>query len=472
MNNSPTEEQLAIIDSVKNTDDNILINALAGAGKTTTLEMIQAASSVKPVLCLAFNKKIAEAMAKRFPGTTTVRTFNGCGHRIWSKVVSSISLDAKKMHNLLSEEINSHEGEDKKELREAYWEIINATSLAKSLGYILEGKYTQGKRLISKVEFISKLDERPTPFVLSTIDSLLGESIRLAYKGLIDFNDQVFMPALFSATFPRFPLVLVDEAQDLSPVNHALLDKLGKNRVCAVGDDFQSIYGFRGAVIGGMGQLRERFSMSTLPLTVSFRCPSEIVKAVHWRVPQFKWIREGGIVGEIRNPTCDSFPDGCSIICRNNAPLFRLAFALLSNRRSVSVAGSDIGPKLIRLLKKIGQGGDRRADLLIKIAGWRHDKLLRSQSPSTINDTADCLKVFAGYGETLDSAVAYAEHLFKQQGTLKLMTGHKSKGLEFDQVFHLDPWLIGDDEQELNLKYVIGTRAREAYYEINSKDIQ
>lgn len=468
----PTDEQQVIVEAVRNSDDNILINALAGSGKTSTLELIQAASPVKPVLCLAFNRRIADEMSKRFPSTTTVRTFNGCGHRIWSKVVSSISLDSKKIQNLISEEINTHEGEDKKELREAYWEIVNAVNMAKSVGYIPEGKYAQAKRLTDRSAFLGTLDEVPSPFVLSVIDSLLCESIRLAYKGLIDFNDQVFMPALFSATFPRFPLVLVDEAQDLSPVNHALLDKLCKVRVCAVGDDFQSIYGFRGAVIGGMEQLAEHFSMSPLPLTVSFRCPSEIVKAVHWRVPEFKWIREGGIVGEIRNPTYDSFPDASAIICRNNAPLFRLAFNLLGNKRSVSVAGSEIGPRLIRILKKIGTSGDKRADLLIKIDGWRHEKLLRSQSPATINDTADCLKIFAGYGETLDSAVAYAEHLFKQSGSIKLMTGHKSKGLEFDQVFHLDSWLIGDDEQEQNLRYVISTRAKECYYEINSADIR
>ncbi len=52
------------------------------------------------------------------------------------------------------------------------------------------------------------------------------------------------------------------------------------------------------------------------------------------------------------------------------------------------------------------------------------------------------------------------------------MTGHKSKGLEFNTVYHLDPWLIGDDEQELNLKYVIGTRSADSYFEINSGDIR
>jgi superfamily I DNA/RNA helicase len=69
-------------------------------------------------------------------------------------------------------------------------------------------------------------------------------------------------------------------------------------------------------------------------------------------------------------------------------------------------------------------------------------------------------------------AVAYAEHLFAQRGTIKMMTGHKAKGGEWPIVFHLDPWLIGYDEQELNLRYVISTRAKEALYEIDSQNIR
>ena len=59
----PTSEQLEVIRLVRETKDNLLINALAGTGKTTTLEMIVASAKESPILCLAFNKKIAEEMA-------------------------------------------------------------------------------------------------------------------------------------------------------------------------------------------------------------------------------------------------------------------------------------------------------------------------------------------------------------------------------------------------------------------------
>jgi superfamily I DNA/RNA helicase len=82
------------------------------------------------------------------------------------------------------------------------------------------------------------------------------------------------------------------------------------------------------------------------------------------------------------------------------------------------------------------------------------------------------MKVFATFGATLGQAVSYAEHMFAQQGTIRLLTGHKAKGLEWDTVYHLDPWLIGDEEQELNLRYVITTRSKDKLFEVNSKDIR
>lgn len=469
---TPTAEQSHIVSLVRDSPDNLMVNALAGTGKTSTLELIQAASPSKPVLCLAFNRKIAEEMSKRFPSTTTVRTFNGMGHRIWSKAYNA-NVNPKKTQEITTAYLDELSGDDRRELRGAYWEILAGVGYAKSIGYVPEGKYPSAKRLASRETFHLALEEAPSPLVADAIDTILFRSIKASFAGAIDYNDQVYMPALFGGTFPRFPLVLVDEAQDLSPVNHALLDKLVHHRVCAVGDPWQSIYSFRGALVGGMSLLQRKFEMTEADLTVSFRCPQTIVESVRWHVPHFKWMKPGGIIGELRHPTLSSFADNSAIICRNNAPLFHLAFQLLGAGRGVSVAGSEIGPKLIGILKKIGDDRDSKAELLAKIEAWRDDKLSRAQTgQKSIVDMANCLKLFAGFGNTLSSAIAHAEHLFKQSGTIKLITGHKAKGLEWDTVYHLDPHLLGTDNQEMNLSYVISTRAKAALYTLNSADIR
>jgi len=81
------------------------------------------------------------------------------------------------------------------------------------------------------------------------------------------------------------------------------------------------------------------------------------------------------------------------------------------------------------------------------------------------------MRIFADSSRTLSDAIARAEFVLRQDGPITLITGHKAKGLEWDTVYHLDPWLINSGEQEDNLKYVIQTRAKEAYFEIDSKAI-
>jgi DNA helicase-2/ATP-dependent DNA helicase PcrA len=468
----PTDEQSHVISLVRDGSSNILINALAGTGKTSTLDFVQAASRDQPVLCLAFNKRIADEMVERFPSTTTVRTFNSLGHRIWSKTVSNVTLQRKKTQEHLATIIDELRGEDRQEIRDNYWEIVSAVGLAKNLGYVPEGKYPHTKRLLTRTAFLSRLDFEASPLIADVIDTLLLLSIKTAYSGAIDYNDQIYMPSLFGGTFPRFPLVLVDEYQDLNPSNIHMLSKLARNRVCAVGDDWQSIYAFRGAQQGAMSRFAEEYEAVQADLTVSFRCPENVVKAVHWRVPKLRWLKPGGVVSVLKNPTLAGFSDSCAILCRNNAPLFSLAFRLLGAGRSVSVAGSDIGPKLIRIMERLGDANDTTKHLLGKISAWAEAKLEASTAPKTIEDMAACMRVFASFGTTLGSAVAHAKHLFEQKGQIKLMTGHKAKGLEWDQVYHLDSWLLGEEEQELNLRYVISTRAKEALYEIDSRDVR
>lgn len=139
----------------------------------------------------------------------------------------------------------------------------------------------------------------------------------------------------------------------------------------------------------------------------------------------------------------------------------------------MSVAGSDIGPKILRLLGKVGNPYDKREDLLFKIDAWRDEQLEKTNAPATILDTAECMKVFAEWGNTCEQAISYAKHIFAQRGAIELTTGHKAKGKEWDTVYHLDPGLIDmNDDQDRNLKYVITTRAKQECYEINTGDLQ
>ena len=460
----PTDEQQEII-SLASVKENLQIVAYAGTGKTTTLRMLSEKLD-GPILYCAFNKRVIEEAEelKDFPGEC--RTINSIGHRVWIRTIPGrVTIDGKKTYNIFKQVVKGYSKDDSRSLWDAYGEIAEAVGLAKAAGYIPKGIYPQAKRLAGE-EFWSTTNCRSS-LERSCVDEILALSIRAAYEGGCDFDDQLYMPTLFGGSFPRFPIVMVDEEQDLNAVNHEMVRKLARaGRLISVGDPYQSIYGFRGAVQDGMARNRERFRMERRTLSVSFRCPSEIVRNARWRVPEFKWNRPGGRVETLHSLGHRAIADGSAIICRNNAPLFRLALGLLSSGRPCRVAGSDIGPKLINTLRRLGEPTLSRSAVLARIEAWQGGK-----DTAAARDMAECLRIFAMASRTLEEAIARAEFVLRQDGPITLITGHKAKGLEWSTVYHLDPWLIGDSEQEQNLRYVIQTRAKEAYFEIDSKAI-
>src|SRR5258706_12958984 len=145
----PTDEQLAILSAATSTTDNLMLNALAGTGKTSTLELVERAVSTKPILYLVFNRKNADEATDRMLSTTTIRTFNSLGHRIWAQSQSkNLRLNAKKCGDTLRELIKESPKRSQAELWASYHEVIAGVGLAKALGYIPEGKFPNAKRLL------------------------------------------------------------------------------------------------------------------------------------------------------------------------------------------------------------------------------------------------------------------------------------------------------------------------------------
>jgi len=475
---NPTPEQEAILEqiTVKPTE-NLMISALAGTGKSATLKMIDQVHKITPALYLVFSKRnqleaVAAQKGGEFLPTTRIKTFNGLGHGIWANSIApTLTLDKDKTRNAWRALMDDLTRVEQSELWPHYSVVMDGIEKAKSLGYVPPAVKFPHKALIDRRSLHLAMDERPTDHAAEIIDDILQSSISKAYAGIIDFNDQIYMPALFGGAYPRFPRIMVDEYQDQSPVNHALLSRLVKGNLIGVGDPNQNIYGFRGAKSGGMSSAVTTYSMAELPLSVSFRCPSAIVEAARWRVPHFQWANIGGSVDSPTIFNGSSFPDHSTIICRNNAPLLRLAFKLISSGRSVNVLGSELGPRLVNIMKKLGDTSISRQAMLINIEAWRESKLAAGSKSAP--DMADCMRVFAEHGDSLGQAISYAEHLFAQKGTISLLTGHKSKGLEFDSVYWLDPGLVDITvEQDANLKYVIQTRSKNKLTMIDSENVK
>lgn len=497
---SLTTQQVNILDLVKDTKENIIVESGPGTGKTFMLEQIDhtvndenliptdeyVVSRIdgedKPISIVyyAFNKRIVEEAKEpnddgspKFSETTEIRTINGGGHGAWAETATGrLTVDKLKTSNIFRIIIGPLSRDKQREAWDDYQIIKSGVDMAKALGYIPDGVRSRKPRLIGPDLFFHRLEEKPSQLAIDLIDEILKLSIKQAYAGAIDYNDQLYMPTLFGGSFKKYPYIILDETQDFSPINIAMLCEYADrgSRIMAVGDTWQSIYAFRGADQESMRKVRERFNCTVADLSVSFRCPSEIVKH-QTRNPKLTWSREGGRVTGLNSLHLNDLPDDAVVICRNNAPLFNLALRLLANKRGVSVTGTDIGAKIVNIMNKLGPDNMKQEQVLDKIEEWRADKL--AVQSTTASDTADCMRVFASFGKTLSEATGYAEYLFKQRGAITLTTGHKAKGLEWEKVYHLDPHLIRTDkeDQEKNLSYVVTTRSANELYEFETKDI-
>ena len=472
----PTPEQEAIIAFATQRTENLVVEARAGAAKTSTLVMLAEALPSTKILCLAFNKAIAEEMKKRLPSNCDSKTLHGLGFGVWQKFTGKRNkVDGRKDYFLLSALIKSIEDqEERTEAFELMSETLDILRTAKQLGWLPERFKGHWKPLIDDETFFESLPMEPTAMQIELVRKVAEQSFRASLEGEIDFDDMIFCPAMCQVNWPVYPLTLVDESQDLSAINHHCLKKLvRRNRIIAVGDPCQAIYGFRGADTDSMNNLRRKFECEVLYLTVSFRCARKITENAQWRAPDMRapeWAAEGLVTRKETWSASDLRP-GDAVVCRNNAPLFSLAIKLIERDQLPRIAGRDIGAPLVKLMKKLGKPQMLAPAALDALESWQDKELKRARDGArgAIRDKAEVIRVMLSRTKTLGDAIAYLEHLLNREGRIDLMTGHKSKGLEFDRVWFLDQhWCNLEHEQDANIKYVIETRAKSELHYIQT----
>src|SRR5258708_7515333 len=105
----PTDEQLDICSFIKTERDNLQVNALAGGGKTSTVELMMEGTS-EPPLYLAFNTDVVKEAKERLPSGVEIKTFNSMGLGCWRKGNGIADTNPKKMYELMKEYIRGLKG--------------------------------------------------------------------------------------------------------------------------------------------------------------------------------------------------------------------------------------------------------------------------------------------------------------------------------------------------------------------------
>ena len=506
---TPTPHQQAIIEAIaQRSGPSVEVAAGAGCAKSSTLEM--AAPGIRvPALALAFNKKIATELKSRLPSNFSPMTLNGLGHRAWMRKLGpgvKIEIDDRKVGKIASEVAKDHGVE----LQSDQWDgLRQMISKAQQVGLVPEGEQRLGlvpddEDSWREVGYLAGVYSDEFDLLWPLAREGLVRDIALARQGIISFDDQVYCPTLLGGPFPKFPVVFVDEAQDLSTLNHKMLAACvaSDGRLVQVGDERQAIYAFRGADGQSMRSIRAlRQQWSRLELPVTFRCPKAVVARQLEHYPNFQaWpANPEGRVLTIGRPTLEH-PDGgwswadieralpheratVAILCRNNGPIMSIAFKLIRRGIGVVMLGRDIGKGLVVLSRKLAPEDGASPDAITAaILEWedRECSLARANGREErcagITDRAECLRAVldSGVRNAGELRVALEKLFARDSGRVTLGSIHRMKGLEYDLVIHLDPWRIpsrqareamaqgdpGSMQQERNLKYVAETRTK------------
>ncbi|MGB0936914.1 MAG: DNA helicase II [Colwellia sp.] len=271
---------------------NMLVLAGAGSGKTRVLVQriawLMKVENAAPhsILAVTFTNKAAAEMRARVEQTVGgnthgmwIGTFHGLAHRLLrmhfqeAKLPQSFQvLDSDDQQRLVKRIVRSLELDEKK------WP-------PKQFVWYINGKKDEGLR---PQHIDSQFD--PTEELFVKVYKTYQDTCDRA--GLVDFAELLLRahelwlnnPELLTHYQQRFGHILVDEFQDTNAIQYAWLTMLGKaqSNVMIVGDDDQSIYGWRGAKIENIERFLAEFKdAKTIKLEQNYRSTANILNAAN-----------------------------------------------------------------------------------------------------------------------------------------------------------------------------------------------
>ena len=277
-------------EAVCTVDGPVLLLAVPGSGKTTTLVsrlgfMIEAHSiTPESILTVTYTKAAAADMQQRFrrlfgeqyAERIPFHTINSLCYHIIQDYTNTIS--GNQPFDVASENVRSQI------LRELYIREIKDYPTAADLDD-LKTQIAYVKNMMLTEQEIKKLDSPAFPFT----KLFAGCNDTLRRRRLMDYDDQMIYALRFLRAYPgllqryrsRFRYLCVDEAQDTSKIQHELLRLLAGDRhnIFMVGDEDQSIYGFRAAYPEALMQFEtDHPGAKILFLEQNFRSDENIVR--------------------------------------------------------------------------------------------------------------------------------------------------------------------------------------------------
>ncbi|MGO4801086.1 ATP-dependent helicase [Pseudomonas sp. W22_MBD1_FP4] len=287
--------------------DSILVMAGAGSGKTTVIarRAIRLASLLPPehhLQMLTFSNKAAAEMKSRVkrlsgivPANIKFDTFHSYGLKLIKSSPESFDLtadftllndtDVKRLMRSFARDAGlpkKLESADKKRLNPMNW--LGTWSLKRQAGFDVRNHEKNRYELCSALKASHKLTDEETLMAWSTLVSYEESKQK---TNSLDFDDLLFLPLLKVVRDPLFAeqvrnglgAIITDESQDTNRIQYELVAKIAKGHcaVTSVGDDDQSIYGWRGADVSNLRRFQRQFNAHDLRLEQNYRSTKAIV---------------------------------------------------------------------------------------------------------------------------------------------------------------------------------------------------
>ena len=280
-------------EAVKTTEGPLLVIAGAGSGKTRVLTyriayLIEKGVNPYNILAITFTNKAAKEMKERVEGLLAegaqdiwISTFHSSCVRILRRDIDKLGYDKNFV---------IFDTSDQKTLIKECQKELNLDDKEFSYQYLI-GEISKAKnQLINAKDY---LVQNQTNYRLSKVANVytLYEK-KLKANNALDFDDlimkttQLFLenPEVLMYYQNKFKYILVDEYQDTNTAQFTLVSLIasGFGNLCVVGDDDQSIYGWRGADMRNILDFEKAFpGAKTIKLEQNYRSTSNILNAAN-----------------------------------------------------------------------------------------------------------------------------------------------------------------------------------------------
>lgn len=319
MSFKPSTYQQDILDFfLNNPQSNMLVNALAGSGKSTTACMLSEHSKTSD-LYIAFNASVVEEFKKKIKNPKTkVMTMHSLAYSIMLYNVEqeskdsgekpkgfgsqrskrTVSLDNFKPHKILDEEITKRYGRYIEFAKRVFLKdnYVNLYNLCRLTLTDMSSNKDVSRLIDDHVLFLYYGDEGYSAPDISEITStlkILDTKSRQQFEtqGVIDFTDMLWITfnklKYDNWEVPYWALytnIYCDEVQDFSNIqlNFLKFIKRTKGRYVFIGDFHQAIYNFAGANAQAFNQIPKMFApVETFDLPICYRCAKSHLSRVN-----------------------------------------------------------------------------------------------------------------------------------------------------------------------------------------------